>query len=748
MDEESFTQAVDEGLNLAKRVYAGKDRSMVPPRPKNAFEARPVSLLPSGPTVYAVISDPAVVDNPDVPSYQPHVYGRCEPPALIPLQMNGVDMQVDCHVDTAVVSVSGRWRVHCVMRSRRCDCRLVVPMGDQGSILGVEVDVARRSYSTRVVQIDEDQKIYKIDKSNGGFLKPHLFFITIPQVDGGCEISLKVSWSQKLLYKDGQFAVNVPFNFPDYVNPFVKIFSKREKIQLNVNSCTGKEVVLQRTSHPLKEKGRHVGSMSFLYEADVEHWSKKDFHFSYSIYSNNLFGGVLLQSPSMQDYDQREMFYLYLFPGNSQNRKVFRREVVFLVDISGSMRGKPLENVKNALSAAILELTPTDSFNIIAFNEELYSFSSSMEPATEDMIENATQWISKNFVAEGGTNIMQPLNEAMELLSKTQDSLPHIFLITDGSVEDERDICGAMRTQVANRGSMAPRISSFGIGTFCNHYFLQMLSLIGKGHYEASYDPDSTDVRMRRWFRRGLSPVLADISVDIFDHLNENEVFPSHIPDLSVGCPLIISGRFEGKFPDSVKAKGRVADMSNIVVDLKVKNTKDIPLEKVCAKQQIDLLTAQAWFSGSKQLEDKVVKLSVQTGIPSEYTYMILLEDEEEKQDTLKQPKKDKRKRSKSREQVTIQAHEMTVGFGSIIATAENLPTGYGEPKPPPETFAVLNKAVGCCSSMCDCCCCMCVIKTCSKLNDQCVIALTQLCTALSCFGCFECCSELCCSDE
>ncbi|KAJ6795066.1 inter alpha-trypsin inhibitor, heavy chain 4-like [Iris pallida] len=57
----------------------------------------------------------------------------------------------------------------------------------------------------------------------------------------------------------------------------------------------------------------------------------------------------------------------------------------------------------------------------------------------------------------------------------------------------------------------------------------------------------------------------------------------------------------------------------------------------VCAKQQIDLLTTQAWFSGSKQLEDKVVKLSVQTGIPSEYTYMILLEDEEEKQDAFKQ---------------------------------------------------------------------------------------------------------------
>ncbi|KAJ6805451.1 inter alpha-trypsin inhibitor, heavy chain 4-like [Iris pallida] len=745
MDEDAFTAAVEEGLNLSKRVRSASAATSAP-HPKPAFETRPASLLPTCPALYAVISDPGSVDNPDVPSYQPHVYGRCDPPALIPLQMDRIDARIDCHVDAAVVEVAGRWRVHCVMRSRSCDCRLVVPMGDQGSILGVEVDVAGRSYSTRVTQRKVDQQMYKIDKSNGGLLKPHIFFITIPQVDGGSEISVKVSWSQKLLYKDGQFAINIPFHFPDYVNPFVKISSKREKIQLNVNSGTGKEVVLQRTSHTLKEKGRHVGTMSFLYEAEVENWSTKDFHFSYSIYSNDLFGGVLLQSPSMQDYDQREMFCLYIFPGN-QRRKMFRKEVVFLVDISGSMRGKPLEKVKTALTSAILELTPEDSFDIIAFNEETYSFSSSLEPATEDIIENATQWISKNFVAEGGTNIMKPLNEAMELLSNTRDSLPHIFLITDGSVEDERDICFSIRTQVESRGFMAPRISSFGIGTYCNHYFLQMLSSIGRGHYEASYDPDSTEVRMGRWFGRALSPIVANISVDIFDRLNEFEVYPSHIPDLSVGCPLIISGRFKGKFPDSVKAKGREADMSDIVVDLKVKNIKDIPLEKVCSRQQIDLLTAQAWFTGSKQLEDKVIRLSIQSGIPSEYTCMILPEDEEDTQDMVKQPKKQDKQKQQSRSSVLIRAHELTFGFGNVTATAENLPAQFGEPKAP-ESFAVLNKAVGCCSRLCDCCCCMCVINTCAKLNDRCVVALTQLCVGLSCFGCFECCSELCCGND
>ena len=111
------------------------------------------------------------------------------------------------------------------------------------------------------------------------------------------------------------------------------------------------------------------------------------------------------------------------------------------------------------------------------------------------------------------------------------------------------------------------------------------------------------------------------------------------------------------------------------------------------------------------------------------------------------QPKKqEKHKQGKTKDQAIILVHEMKLGFGNVTATAENLPTGFGQLKPP-ETFYVLNKAVGCCSRLSDCCCCMCFIRTCSKLNDQCVIAMTQLCTALSCFACLECCTGLCCSD-
>lgn len=78
------------------------------------------------------------------------------------------------------------------------------------------------------------------------------FLLSSLKVSGGSEIHLKACWSQKLSYKDGQFIITIPFNFPEYVTPIPKVFSKGEKIQLNVNSGTEKEVLCQNASHPLK----------------------------------------------------------------------------------------------------------------------------------------------------------------------------------------------------------------------------------------------------------------------------------------------------------------------------------------------------------------------------------------------------------------------------------------------------------------------------------------------------------------
>jgi hypothetical protein len=153
---DDFARAVEDGLKLSKRLVL--PGGVPPPRPPSGMD-RIVSsaaagpdprLLPTAPTAYAVVTDPGAVDTPDVPSYQPYVYGRLDPPALIPLQMKEVDLAVDCALDAAHVTLRARWWMHCVTRSRACDVRLVVPMGEQVSTIRVPPPLLCRGLAFRV----------------------------------------------------------------------------------------------------------------------------------------------------------------------------------------------------------------------------------------------------------------------------------------------------------------------------------------------------------------------------------------------------------------------------------------------------------------------------------------------------------------------------------------------------------------------------------------------------------------------
>ncbi|KAE8675049.1 TMEM184C protein [Hibiscus syriacus] len=749
---EDFARAVEDGLKLAKRVYLGKDSAVMAAPPPVQFLSD--WYLPSAPMVYAVISDPRMVDNPDMPSYQPHVHGRCDPPALIPLQMSSVDLEVDCYGDTAFVHVSGKWRVHCVMGSRSCDFRIAVPMGNQGSILGVEVDLPGKFYSTELIGEEESKVIEKLARpQDGGFLKPHIFTITIPQVDGGTNIGIKLRWSQKLSYDQGQFSLTVPFRFPEYVTPAVRKISKKERIQLNVNSGIATGILCKATSHPLKETKRRAEKFSFLYEAEVLTWSNTDFSFSYSVSSGNIFGGVLLQSPPLYDCDQRDMFCVYLLPGSQKSRKVFKKAVVFVVDLSDSMQGKPLEATKIAISSALLKLGPEDSFNIIAFSSETSLFSKAMELASDVAIERATTWMSTKSTMGGGTTTSIPLEKASELLSNTSGSIPMIFLITDGAVEDERNICDSMKKRLTNGGLPSPRIHTFGIGSFCNHYFLRMLAMIGRGDFDAACDLDLIEVQMQKLFSKALSTVLADITIDACDDNEQIEVYSSCIPDLSFEGPLTICGRYEGSFPETIKANGILGDLSDFVMDLKVVRNTDVPLDRVLARQQIDLLTARAWFSEDKQLKQKVAQLSIETCNISEYTRMVLLEKNKldkanESSGVLKVKKGDPHKIRDPGAPKKVLLRRLSVGFGDLTATAENMRPGVEEQKLPDAAEAFMKATSDCCVRMCEHCCCMCCIQCCSKMNDQCAILLTQIFTALAFIGCLECCTLCCCAQD
>ncbi|KAK9726880.1 hypothetical protein RND81_05G243200 [Saponaria officinalis] len=752
---DEFNKSVELGLKLSKRLYyAGElasSPSTKPPKRQLSMEKRtsPETHLPAAPMVYAVVTNPAIVENPDVRSYQPYVHGRCQPPALIPLNMYEVRVEVECCVDVAFVSVAGIWRLHCVDGAKSCDCRFALPMGEQGSVLGFEVKASSGSYLSQLVKVEDTAELDELIKAdNGGFLNPNIFTLKIPKVDGGSKLTVKARWSQKLIYREGQLCLSLPFNFPAYVTPVGKFFGK-EKILLNVNSDTRIKGLTYSATHALKELRRQAGKFCFSYESEVDTWSKTDFDFSYPVASRDIHGGMLVQTPP-NDLDQRDMFLLYLFPGYSQNFRVFRKRAVFLIDISGSMKGAPLENVKQAVLGTLSKFNQDDSFNIIAFNRETYMFSSSMELATQEALERASEWFSSKLVAEGDIDIMLPMKQAIEMVPYESNSLSFIFLVTDGAVENEKDICNVVKDSSMNKqGLPFPRISTFGIGSYCNHYFLRMLAEIGRGHYDAAYDADSVALRLERFLTVSSSVILSDIEVECLDHVESSMLNLGAVQDLSYECPMVMSGRYKGKLPNSLDLRATFADMSSFSTNLIIQEAKDIPLHKVFARTQIDVLTAEAWFTGSKEMEKQVADISTQTGFPSEYTRMILVETQSDDlgSDFItiqgKEAYDHRNLQKMVRCQKLIPLQSLGVGFGDLKKTAENFPPGVIV-KTPDASDAIVRAATGCCQQFLDRFCCMCCIQAVSKLSDRLVITMSQICAALSCCSCLDCCYDLC----
>ncbi|GJU04814.1 hypothetical protein Tco_1121244 [Tanacetum coccineum] len=158
-------------------------------------------------------------------------------------------------------------------------------------------------------------------------------------------------------------------------------------------------------------------------------------------------------------------------------------------------------------------------------------------------------------------------------------------------------------------------------------------------------------------------------------------IYPLTIPDLCSERALMVCGRYKGDFPNTLKLRGIRADMTNSTIDIDVQQANDIPLIKILAKNQInDSYTTQAWFSQDKELEDKVAKISLETGTVSEYTHTVLLKTEPQAITSKSGKKKENTERLVT-EQIKV-LHNLGLGFGNVIATIENILPGFG-PRPP-----------------------------------------------------------------
>jgi len=340
---------------------------------------------------------------------------------------------------------------------------------------------------------------------------------------------------------------------------------------------------------------------------------------------------------------------LMVMPPKAGLSKVLKKEVVYIIDTSGSMGGVAIRQAKSALTYALTQLTPGDSFNIVEFNSNAKSLFPHLLTATKDNIHWAKQWVN-NLAAGGGTEMYSALALSFEQLSKNKLSADvntstnttiqqQVIFITDGAVGNEMALFNLI-----DQNLQEIRLHTIGIGSAPNRYFMSHAAESGKGTYRYIGQLNEVKHQMKALFDQINRPVMTNIKVDWPN--KDVEFYPFNIPDLYAGMPLMLTAKWDkvSEPPKTVEefsaAKRNTLKTIRVSGDLarthwqqelKIKQTKNqngIPT--LWAREKIDHLMPIYQRSATKdkqKIRQQVTDLALHHKLLSAFTSFIAIEE-------------------------------------------------------------------------------------------------------------------------
>jgi len=374
-------------------------------------------------------------------------------------------------------------------------------------------------------------------------------------------------------------------------------------------------------SHRIKVANEPPGRCTVALAAD-DRIPNKDFVLRYRVTGEHVKSGLITHR------DERGGFFtLMLYPpaelGSLQRHPM---EMVFVLDCSGSMSGDPIAKVKDAIDYTLGHLTPADSFQVIRFSNNASQLGAAPLPGTWENVRRARSYV-ESLHGSGGTMMIEGIKAALDF-PHDDNRLRFVCFMTDGYIGNEAEILGAIHQKLG-----PSRIFSFGVGSSPNAYLLEGMARAGRGAvaYVGLHD-DSEDI-MDHFWQRASRPALTDVKID-YGSMRVDQVFPRRLPDLFVGRPIILTGRFEGELPDSINVIGRAGGEP---VELAVAVNPDDRLAKhpalpaVWARMQIaELSDSQTRVNDPHgELVEQITHLALDYKLMSAYTAFVAVDASE-----------------------------------------------------------------------------------------------------------------------
>jgi len=473
----------------------------------------------------------------------------------------------------------------------------------KGEIL--DKDQAARKYHDIVRRMKDPGLLEYVGKG--------LFQARVYPIPAHGDVEIKVSYQQVLPYDNGV----VTYRFTSEDPKFYAAPIKDYRLDINIESESTIKAVYSPT-HQVQIDRPHDNSANVLLRRS-EQRSTKDFILYYSV-SEDEVGCNLL---TYYDRNESQGYFLGLIAPDLKQRDGGRssKNVVFVLDVSGSMAGEKIEQAKEALRFCLNSLNPDDRFGIVSYSDDVEMHSDRMLGASRDNIRAALSYVD-GLAAAGGTDINRALVEALSIQGQ-QSRADYIIFLTDGepTVGETNSNRIAENIKAANGNDW--KIFCFGVGYDVKAGLLDELS--SESGAIASYvrPKEDIEVKVSNFFSKITNPAMTDIRL-VCDDNKLSHVYPRQLPDLFYGMQLVVAGKFDSPGSSVIMLEGFVEGKKKVFeynVDFSRRSETDNLVPRQWAMRRIGFLLDEIGENPSNdEIKEEIVRLSKKYGIVTPYT--------------------------------------------------------------------------------------------------------------------------------
>lgn len=518
----------------------------------------------------------------------------------------------------------------------------VFPASTKVTVHGMTMQIGNNIVTAQIKEKEEAKQEFEEAKSEGKSAslleqkRSNVFTMDVANIMPGDTVNIKLHYTELISPTEGTYQFVFPtVAGPRYAEPseaadqdangwvetpyFESGTTITSKYNITVNLSTGVPITnLNSKSHDVSIAWNNNSSAKITLANPADYAGNRDFILDYKLTGNQVESGLVLAEGESENF-----FMLTIQPPERYvPEDIPPREYIFVLDVSGSMNGYPLDTAKTLIRDLVSNLKETDKFNLVLFSGASEQLSPNSMTATKENIKQAIDLIDKQE-GYGGTSLSPALENAINIPAD-KNVARSIVVITDGYISGEQNVFDLISQNLGTTSFF-----SFGIGSSVNRYLIDGIAYAGAGEsfvVTDSEDAGETAERFRTYIQ---SPILTDIKVS-YDGFDVYDVEPAALPTLFAQKPIVLFGKYRGEAGGTITITGKTGsnDYSQEIniSDIKALTDNDA-ISYLWARTRVERLMDYGYSKDNPDVKDEVTQLGLTYSMMTPYTSFIAVID-------------------------------------------------------------------------------------------------------------------------